>query len=226
MSSADTLEQRMVDRAEELKVAREVRESGNTPNTYPEAGESWYGTDVIETVTGRKYNFIEPDLTDFTLEDIAYPLSTTNRFGNHAKPFWSVAQHSVFVVEILEAQGVYQNHILRAGLMHDAAEAMLNDVPRPLKPRIGEAYVELTEIADDAIGRRFHIVEYMMHGKTVKMADRIALVHEGHRVMRNGPPPEDLAAYPLPDGLKLPEPMNMEEAQGAYEGVALRLGIH
>lgn len=200
--------------------------SADTAHLYPEAGESWYGTDVVETVTGRGYNFLKPDLTDFTIEDIAYPLSTNNRFGHHAKPFWSVAQHSVFVVEIMEAEGIWRREQLQAGLMHDAPEAFLCDVPRPAKPSYGEPYVILTNLAEDAISKRFGVAGYMMHGPAVKLADRIALVNEGHLVMRHGPPPEDMAAYPLPKGMVLPEPMSMEEAQGAYEGTALRLGIH
>lgn len=193
---------------------------------YPESGGTWYGANKIETSSGRPYDFVEPVPSDIFIPDIAYSLSTQNRFGGHAKPFWSVAQHSVLVVEILIAEGYGRDGdygLLQGGLLHDAPEAYLLDVPRPAKPHYGQPYRDLTDRAEIAIGARFGILPAIFHDPRIKAADHLALVNEGHRVMRNGPPPSEV--LPLPKGMLLPDPWPMEEAERAYNAWAATLEL-
>lgn len=190
---------------------------------YPEEGGTWLGTDVIETCTGKPYDFMHPDLRNIGIVDIAYPLSTTNRFGGHAKPFVSVAQHSVLVCDIVRAESDGNLELLQAALLHDAHEAFLGDVPRPMKPRLGDGYKDLARRADEAIAERFEISVESMHDPRIKEADITAMTNEGHLVMVNGPPEEEIT--PLPCGL-FASPVDMEEAFQMYLDTANELGLY
>lgn len=82
----------------------------------------------IQTTSGRKFwpkGPWEPD--DFDIRDIARALSMNCRFGGHVAWHYSVAQHSVYVSALSDPGDAL------AGLLHDAAEAYMVDVPRPIK---------------------------------------------------------------------------------------------
>ena len=84
-------------------------------------------TDWIQTYTGRKFHPLDPAMTDFDLRDIAHSLSLLCRFNGHCLRFYSVAEHSVRVSRILP------DDLKLWGLLHDAGEAYLTDLPRPVK---------------------------------------------------------------------------------------------
>lgn len=97
----------------------------------------------FETATGKLVFPLDLDVEDVDIEDIAHALSNLCRYGGHCRKFYSVAQHSVEV----------SNHCLKrdafAGLLHDASEAYLVDLPRPVKVfmsdyRIAEERVQRT----------------------------------------------------------------------------------
>jgi len=90
----------------------------------------------MQTYTGKKFP-TNPTASDICIEDIAHSLSMLCRFNGHCKEFYSVAQHSVFVsnlamgcTEVAEDQLVY---VSKLGLLHDASEAYLGDIPTPIK---------------------------------------------------------------------------------------------
>lgn len=84
----------------------------------------------IRTYTGRKFWPLDPDSSDVAVEDIAHALSQLCRFTGHTREFYSVAQHSVLASKRLEA--VSADHAM-FGLLHDASEAYLLDLARPVK---------------------------------------------------------------------------------------------
>lgn len=90
----------------------------------------WIGS--IETVTGREFNVIEPTADMFDFEDIAKSLSLICRYNGHVPSFYSVAEHSVRVAWQLRFWG-YPLDVQLTGLLHDAAEAYVGDMVRPLK---------------------------------------------------------------------------------------------
>ncbi len=95
--------------------------------------EPWDRTGVVETYTGGGVDVFDPNPDDIALPDIAAGLAHTCRFGGHCRQFYSVAHHSLHVADELPAG----NARLRAiGLLHDAAEAYLGDIPRPLKTEL------------------------------------------------------------------------------------------
>lgn len=92
---------------------------------------------TIRTVSGRFVDLLHPDPATIVLDDIAHALSMVNRFGGHTAEPWSVAEHSIAVSAMLwRSTGDPRLSLL--GLLHDAAEAYLGDVVRPLKTHLDQ----------------------------------------------------------------------------------------
>lgn len=87
----------------------------------------------INTFSGIQFDANNPEYDDVLLEDVAHGLSNVCRYGGQCPRFYSVAEHSVLVSNLLEY--VFQaNHTVQLeGLFHDAHEAYLGDIPTPLK---------------------------------------------------------------------------------------------
>lgn len=81
----------------------------------------------ISTVSGGSFDVLNPCAEDVNLEDIAHALAMNCRYNGHTNQFYSVAEHSV----IMSQQGDPEHAL--ALLIHDAAEAYLTDIPRPVK---------------------------------------------------------------------------------------------
>jgi hypothetical protein len=90
------------------------------------------GARVIETHVGYFIDPIDPDPRAFALSDIAWALSNMCRYNGHTKRFYSVAEHSLLVADLLRKWGHGKEAALQ-GLMHDASEAYLPDLASPLK---------------------------------------------------------------------------------------------
>lgn len=107
-----------------------------------------------------KVDLNNPSPEMLNLFDIATALSKICRFNGHLSEFYSVAQHSVLVSYLVP------NELRKAALLHDAPEAYLGDVIKPLKNIIGEVYYTLEKKFEDAICRKFGIdTEHMARVK-------------------------------------------------------------
>lgn len=85
-------------------------------------------------------NFIKPE--NVSIEDIAHSLSFQCRFNGHTNRFYSVAEHSLVLRDLVQEESGIQNLNRRiAAMLHDAAECYLGDITKPAKERlfIGEA---------------------------------------------------------------------------------------
>ena len=94
----------------------------------------------IQTYTLRQFWPLDPRPEEVCIEDIAHALSNQCRFSGHLSVFYSVAQHcvevSLFAQQEMANRGAAPVKVLIAaqwGLLHDASEAYLVDVPRPVK---------------------------------------------------------------------------------------------
>lgn len=101
-------------------------------------GETARKGDWIQTWTLRQFWPLDPRTEDVDLRDIAHALSLICRFTGHVNEFYSVAQHSVLVSEraaelAREKREEDPLYFARWGLLHDASEAYLVDVARPVK---------------------------------------------------------------------------------------------
>ena len=81
----------------------------------------------ITTYSGVRFWPLLPNPDDILIEDIAHSLSLQCRFAGHARVFYSVAEHSVRVSQLCRPEDALW------GLLHDASEAFICDVPAPLK---------------------------------------------------------------------------------------------
>jgi 5'-deoxynucleotidase YfbR-like HD superfamily hydrolase len=129
----------------------------------------------IQLASGRFFDFTSFSLKDIQIEDIASATSKLCRFTGHCKVFYSVAQHQVLVSHI-----VPREHAL-TGLLHDATEAYINDLSRPLKlivPQYGE--FEHTRLWP-VIAARYDLPDVLP--PCIKEADNIALVTERRDLM-------------------------------------------
>lgn len=106
----------------------------------------------IKTFSGKMINLIDPNIDDVCIDDIAHSLSMQCRFNGHSKNFYSVAQHSVYVSYLCG----YNDAL--AGLLHDASEAYLSDLPKPLKDSgLIPNYLKLENIFQLLIYNKFNI---------------------------------------------------------------------
>src|SRR3954454_14539943 len=130
----------------------------------------------LQTVSGRFVNPFEPDPEQLDIADIARALANVCRFGGHCRSFYSVAQHSVIVSELVEQRGGDVEDVF-AALMHDASEAYLGDMPHPIKHRsaLGAAFKEAEAHLEQVIAERFQIKPGVPE---IKRADRALLATE------------------------------------------------
>lgn len=133
-------------------------------------------TTTILTTDGAYFDFLAPDPTVITLNAVARGLANICRFGGQCRSFYSVAEHSVHV-----SHAVPPEHA-RWALLHDAAEAFIGDMVKPLKMMLGD-YQAVEERVEAAVAEAFGLDGPMP--EAVKAADRAMLRVEQQAVMGN-----------------------------------------
>jgi 5'-deoxynucleotidase YfbR-like HD superfamily hydrolase len=137
----------------------------------------------VETYSGAFVDTSAPDPATIKIADIAHALSNVCRYGGHCQRFYSVAEHAVFVSHRVERK--HNKFWALVALHHDDSEAYLGDIPRPMKPLLGDAYVELTEAMDDAVIEALELPFFAhdFHAPAVKDADNFALFVEARHLL-------------------------------------------
>ena len=130
----------------------------------------------LKTYSGVEIDLLNPKEEDILIEDIAHALANTCRFNGHVKRFYSVAEHSVLCANLIENKR-YQLD----ALLHDASEAYLGDITRPLKALLPN-YMAIEERFQRVIAKKFGLSFPMP--KEVKEIDNRMLVIEAQQLRK------------------------------------------
>ena len=109
----------------------------------------------IGTYTNKKFYFLEPEPDQICIEDIAQALSMNCRFSGHVSKFYSVAEHCCIIGDLVEAADKSSSEVL-AALLHDASEAYICDIPRPIKPYLAN-YFDMELKIEKVIQQKYNI---------------------------------------------------------------------
>jgi hypothetical protein len=142
----------------------------------------------IELQSGKNFYFLEPKESDFEIEDIAHALSLTCRFTGQCSRFYSVAEHSLRVSQLLHGTGLELD-----GLLHDAGEAYLPDVASPIKQYLPD-YIKMEDRITATIFKKFGL-EFPFH-PAVKHCDRVMLSTEAHYLLPSQGKTWDMWGWP------------------------------
>ena len=157
--------------------------------------------DFIETASGRRFRPLDPTEGEISILDIAHALSNQCRFSGHTRVHYSVAEHSVRVRNLLASLGA-SREVQLWGLLHDASEAYLVDIPSPLKHTEAFAAYRVAERAlQIAVCVAFNLPTE--EPEIVRMADGVLLATEARDLMPYRPEHwADLIHEALPGKIK------------------------
>jgi uncharacterized protein len=184
--------------AEAEGLIKELHDKKLFPESTP-PDNSW-----IQTYTGKKFFPLSPKIEDICIEDIAHSLSMLCRFTGHSNQFYSVAEHSILVSYLCDTKDALY------GLLHDASEYALQDLPSPLK-RSGkfEEYKKYESILQNMIFKKFNLLEE--EPESVKRADQLLLATEGRDLMSPQHPEWKTKYEPLPFSIMCLSPAKAEQ---------------
>lgn len=169
----------------------------------------------IQTYSGKRFDLLNPDARMVDILDIAHALSNLCRFNGHVTRFYSVAQHSVLVSSLAGPE-----HAL-CGLLHDATEAYVGDMVRPLKQLIPN-FRTFEDRIWHAVAARFGLPSILP--PIVKHADNVALVTERRDLLRPSGHRWDIALEAVPPAPDRIVPMPPAAARAAFIDRFARLG--
>jgi len=135
-------------------------------------GKHW-----IQTYTGKQFFYDDIDSNDIDIRDVAHALSNIPRFAGHMKKFYSVAEHSVNVARLCSTKGKKSD---MWGLLHDASEAYISDIPKPMKWAVPEIVTYELKI-QIAVRKAFDITFDDDIEDIVDWADLLMLITERYK---------------------------------------------
>jgi hypothetical protein len=159
----------------------------------------------IMLASGNWFDFKDPWNSEFTIEDIAQGLSNLCRYAGQCRQFYSVAEHS------LQVAALVPEYPLEA-LLHDAAEAFLGDITRPLKQLLPD-FQRIEREIEAVIQYRFRLDSRARD--VVKKADLRVLAAEQAQIMPLGTDEWISAAGVVPASINICH-IHPEVAQQAF----------
>ena len=150
------------------------------------------------TCSKKMFDPLRPNVDLIDIEDIAHALSMLCRANGHFRTFYSVGQHSINCALEAKARG-YSERLQLACLLHDASEAYLSDVTRPVKAELPK-YKEIEAPLQEAIWNKW-LDEPLTSQELVQVfqIDDAILAHEFLNLM------DAKIVEPTPDIYSVPE---------------------
>lgn len=143
----------------------------------------------MHTANGQKFWPFDPKPEDVSITTIAHHLSCQGRYAGATQHpddpdriMYPVSEHSVYVARFVERDLDKPEFALEA-LLHDAPEAYLQDMIRPIKyhPAFNEAYLALEDMNMQVIARRFNLV--YPFPPEIKIADEAVTAAECEQII-------------------------------------------
>jgi hypothetical protein len=128
----------------------------------------------ISTISGRQFHYFDTQPDQIDIGDIAHALSMACRFSGHIKHFYSVAEHSVACSRLVPKEDAL------AALLHDASEAYIADIAKPIKEYMGD-YKKIEDSIMGSISKKFEF-QYPLND-AIKYADMVMLSTEAHYLL-------------------------------------------
>lgn len=135
----------------------------------------------ILTYSKTKFYPLEPVESDILIEDIAHALAQMTRANGHFIHFYSVGQHSINCFKEAKARG-YTKEVQLGCLLHDASEAYLSDITRPVKAFL-PTYKEIEKNLQTAIYKKYKLELDDNDYVKIKEVDDDMLYHEFKNLM-------------------------------------------
>lgn len=161
------------------------------------------------TATGGTFDIKNPRIEDINCWDIAHALTNQCRYNGHTKEFYSVAQHSILVADLMPSKWY------EYGLIHDAIEAYIGDLTTPMKNSISKEAIDgFTEIEDniDRLIHNYFDLEYPVPPEikaAVKKADVLALMTEKRDLLPDNSKDWGIDVEPHPSITVVPMPRDL-----------------
>lgn len=142
----------------------------------------------LQTHSGKMLSLENPQPDEIEEADILAGLSRTMRFSGQSTEPWSVLQHTVMMCLAAE-ELKFPAGFIKLLCLHDAHEAFVCDVPRPVKLLLGDEYRQLCERIDEAILKKYSLPEGAIKEAepSLKKFDNSALWIESVMLFRGGP---------------------------------------
>lgn len=139
----------------------------------------------MNTYSGMRFDPMKMKQENVCLEDIAHALSLLCRGGGHVQYFYSVGQHSLNCAREAEARG-WSKRVVLACLLHDASEAYISDIIRPVKHHLTN-YLEIESMIMGVILEKFGLTDLTEEEKgKVRQIDDGILEHELEMLLHSG----------------------------------------
>lgn len=149
---------------------------------------------LIATYSGSLVDPLNLSPSDIQLGDVAHALAHLCRFTGHVRRFYSVAEHSYRVSFMVPPEDALW------GLLHDATEAYLCDVSRPVKQQPALAgYRDAEDRVMRAVCQKFGLPPTMP--SSVAWADRESCMQEGWLLVPGWPGRPTMETFPVIRGL-------------------------